>query len=113
MTISAETQVFAVIGDPVAHSLSPVMHNGWFADHGLNAVFVALPLKSEHPVVAIRALKELGLKGASVTVPHKEAAARAADRTEQPVANVLRWEANGSVSAFNTDGAGFLDALDE
>lgn len=113
MSISAATKVLAIIGDPVRHSLSPLMHNGWMADHGLDAVYVALPLKSDDPVAAIRALKCAGFAGLNVTVPHKEAAAQAADRSEGAVANVLRWEPNGSVSAFNTDGAGFLEALSE
>jgi len=113
MTISAATQVLAVIGDPVAHSLSPAMHNGWIADHGLDAVYVALPLTGEDPGAALGALKRFGFRGANVTVPHKEAAARAADRSESAVANVLRWEEDGSVSAFNTDGLGFLDSLSE
>jgi shikimate dehydrogenase len=110
-SISAQTQLFAVIGDPVGHSLSPIMHNGWIADHGLDAVYVALRLSGDDATGAIRALKRFGLKGLNVTVPHKEAAAAAADRSEGPVANVLRWEEDGSVSAFSTDGAGFLDAL--
>lgn len=102
---------FAVIGDPVSHSLSPVMHNGWFKDYGLNAEYEALLLRSDDPVAAIRALK--GYAGVNVTVPHKEAAAKAADRSAAEVANVLRWEADGTLSAYNTDGAGFIAALDE
>ena len=113
MSITAATKVFSITGDPVSHSLSPLMHNGWIADHGLDAVYVALPLKSDDPVAAIRAMKGLGFAGLNVTVPHKEAAAAAADRSEGAVANVLRWEEDGSVSAFNTDGPGFLDALSE
>jgi shikimate dehydrogenase len=105
------TKRFAVIGDPVSHSLSPLMHTGWFADHGIDATYEALPLRSDDPVAAIRALE--GFAGVNVTVPHKEAAAKAATRGEGAVANVLRWEADGSISAFNTDGAGFLDSLDE
>ena len=54
--ISATTQVLAIFGDPVGHSLSPVMHNGWIADHDLDAVYVALPLKTDDPVAAFRAL---------------------------------------------------------
>jgi len=111
--ITAATKVYAIIGDPVEHSLSPLMQNGWIADHGFDAVYVALPLKSANAVAAIRALKQLGLAGANVTVPHKEGAARAADKSDGPVANVLRWEPDGTVAAFNTDGAGFLDSLDE
>jgi shikimate dehydrogenase len=113
MTISGATKVLALIGDPVAHSLSPVMHNGWISDHGLDAVYVALRLAGEDAAASIRALGGFGLLGANVTVPHKAAAARAADRAESAVANVLRWEEDGSLSAFNTDGMGFVDALDE
>ena len=113
MTITGATRVLAVIGDPVSHSLSPLMHNGWIKDHGLDAAYVALPLRADDPAAAIRTLGSFGLAGANVTVPHKEAAARAADRTEDTAANVLRWEPDGSLSAFNTDGAGFLDALSE
>jgi shikimate dehydrogenase len=113
MRITGGTRVFAVIGDPVGHSLSPLMQNAWIEDHGLDAIYVALPLRSDDPASAIRALGSFGVAGANVTVPHKEAAARAADRAEGPVANVLRWERDGSLSAFNTDGPGFLDSLDE
>ncbi len=113
MIITPATKLLALIGDPVEHSLSPLMQNAWIADHGLDAVYVALPLRSADPAAAIRALKDFGLAGLNVTVPHKEAAALAADRTESPVANVLRREEDGSFSAFNTDGPGFLDALSE
>lgn len=111
MSVTAATKVFAVIGDPVSQSLSPVMHNGWFADHGLDAVYVALQLRSDDPVAAIRALN--GFAGLNVTTPHKEAAAKAAARSEGAVANVLRREEDGAFSAFNTDGEGFLDSLSE
>lgn len=111
MSISAATKVYGVIGDPVSHSLSPVMHNGWIADHGLDAVYIALPLKSDDPVAAIKALS--GFAGLNVTVPHKEAAAKAAARSEGLVANVLRREEDGTLSAFNTDGLGFIDSLAE
>lgn len=111
MTITAATKVFAIVGDPVRHSLSPVMHNGWIGDHGLDAVYVALQLRSDDPVAAIRSLS--GLAGMNVTVPHKEAAAKAAVRSEGAVANVLRREEDGTLSGFNTDGPGFIDSLNE
>lgn len=113
MIITGQTKVLALIGDPVSHSLSPIMHNGWLADHGIDAVYVALPLKSDDAETEIGALCRFGLAGANVTVPHKRAAASAADRSEGVVANVLRWEKDGSVSGFNTDGQGFLDSLAE
>ncbi|GAM97268.1 shikimate 5-dehydrogenase I alpha [alpha proteobacterium U9-1i] len=102
---------YAVIGDPVSHSLSPLMHNGWIADHGLNATYEARLLRAPDAVTAFRELQ--GFAGANVTVPHKEAAARAADGYTGAVANTLRWESDGRISAFNTDGDGFLDALTE
>jgi shikimate dehydrogenase len=111
MKITAATKAYAVIGDPVSRSLSPVMQNAWIEDHGFDAVYVALRVASEDPVAAIRALN--GFAGLNVTHPHKEAAAKAADRREGHVANVLRREEDGTVSAFNTDGKGFLDALGE
>lgn len=112
MTITAKTQVLAIFGDPVAQSLSPVMHNAWFADHGIDAVYVAVRVPGD-PDAVFRMMKRAGLRGANITVPHKEAAAALADRTEGRVANVWRWESDGSVSAFNTDGKGFIAALDE
>lgn len=113
MIITAKTKVFGVIGDPVSHSLSPIMQNGWIADHGIDAVYVALRLKAAHPVASIRALRGFGFGGLNVTVPHKEAAAQAADRSDVSAANVLCWNEDGFLLAFNTDGAGFLDALSE
>lgn len=112
MKVTASTQVYAVIGDPVRHSLSPVMHNGWFEDHGLDAVYIALPLKSDDPIGAIRALGQFGLKGANITVPFKEAAALAAE-AGLAAANVLSWNDARGMTAANTDGLGFVHALSE
>ncbi len=115
MPITATTGVYAILGDPVAHSLSPLMHNGWFADHQIDAVYVALRLTSrfDEAVRAIEAMRNLGLKGANVTVPHKGAAARAAGLGEGAAVNTLRWDEGGALCACSTDGAGFLAALDD
>ena len=79
--------------------------------------YVALPLRSDDPVAAMRALGKFGLKGANVTVPHKEAAARAADAPDAVVqvlgaANTLHWK-DGALEAFNTDCGGFWRALSD
>lgn len=113
MTITAATRVYGVIGNPVGHSLSPLMHNGWIADHGIDAVYVALPLKSDNPIADIRTLGRFGFKGLNVTVPYKEAAAKAAGEGEGAAANVLTWDDAGTLRASNTDGLGFLHALSE
>jgi len=109
------TKRYAVIGDPVSHSLSPLLHQGWIADHGLDATYEARLLKSADPARAIQVLT--GYNGVNVTVPHKEAAARAAERASSAVrqlnaANTLTW-LDGILHGDNTDCAGFAAALDE
>lgn len=117
MTITGKTKVIALFGNPVSHSLSPQMHNAWIADHGLDAVYVALALAERDPEGALRALRDIDVLGANVTVPFKEAAARAASfHTSEVillgVANTLSRGSTG-LSASNTDSDGFLAALDE
>lgn len=115
MMLTGASCVYAVFGDPVAHSLSPILHNGWFADHAMDAVYVGLRLQGE----AARLLGDLGgwgFMGANVTVPHKSAALKAAARSEESAkrigaANTLRIGADGALEAFNTDAPGFLDSL--
>lgn len=110
--------VFAVLGDPVGHSLSPTMHNGWFADYGVNAAYVALRVKAQDAARAFQTLGALGLAGANVTVPLKEIAAETASQREASVdvlnaANVLLVGEGSELAAFNTDAAGFILALDD
>jgi len=112
MSLTAKTKVLAVLGDPVGHSLSPLMHNGWIGDHGIDAVYVALRV-SDDASAFFAGLKSAGFHGVNVTVPHKELAARAADRSGLAVANTLRWAEDGVLEAFNTDGTGFTDALED
>ena len=50
MKITSATRLLALFGDPVRHSLSPLMHNGWIQDQGLDAVYVALRLRSGNPI---------------------------------------------------------------
>jgi shikimate dehydrogenase len=114
MTVRGDTAVYAVLGDPVKHSLSPVLHNAWMAEAGLNAVYVPLRVAP----AAFERFAALGLAGANVTVPYKESAALAADTKDSAVAtlaaaNVLRLEPDGRVAAFNTDAGGFVASLDE
>jgi shikimate dehydrogenase len=71
--ISGSTQVIGIIGDPVAHSLSPAMHNAAFAALGLDMVYVPLPVRRGAVAAAVAGLAALGLRGANVTVPHKAA----------------------------------------
>ena len=116
MPLSGATTVAAVIGDPVAHSLSPTVHNAAFAATGLDWVYVAFRVPAGEGEAAIDAMRALGLGGLSVTTPHKDVAAAAADERSAAVealgaANCLIPAGSGRVRAENTDGAGFLAGL--
>ena len=114
--IDGSTRVFAILGDPVAHSLSPAMQNAAFRVSGLKAVYVPLRCAADDLPGLLRALSRAG-GGGNVTVPHKEAAARAVDRCE-PAADRLGacntfWGEDGACVGDNTDVAGVLAALDD
>ncbi len=107
-----------VLGWPVAHSRSPAMHEAAFAAAGLNTWrYQLLPVPPELLDETVRALPAAGFAGANVTIPHKEAALRAATRATPTAraigaANTLTF-ANGEIEAENTDAPGFMVALDE
>ena len=82
--IDGSTRVFAVLGDPVAHSLSPAMQNAAFRVLGLRAVYVALRCAPRDLPGLMRALSRAG-GGGNVTVPHKELAAQSVDRCRETV----------------------------
>lgn len=112
--ISGRTRVFAILGDPVAHSLSPAMHNAAYRALGLDAVYVPLRTTAEELPGLLRGLAHAG-GGGNVTVPHKEIAV---DTVEQRSALVesLRacntfWGEPGGIRGENTDVAGVLQAL--
>lgn len=84
--IDGSTKLYGIIGNPVRHSLSPVMHNAAFQELGMNGVYV--PMQTEDGKGAVTALKLLGFQGASVTIPHKEAVMDALDEVD-PVAQKI------------------------
>jgi shikimate dehydrogenase len=105
--ISGRTTLFAVIGSPVDHSLSPAMQNAAFAAAGFDGVFVALPVAPDELEAAVRGARALGFGGMNVTVPHKEAVVPfcvALDEVAAQVGavNVLAQHARGW-AGFNTD----------
>lgn len=102
MTIGASSRIVALLGHPVAHSLSPRMQNAAFAARGLDWVYVACDVPPEGLADAVRGLAALGFAGANVTVPHKRAAARLCSEAEGEAVNTLVLEA-GRVLGYNTD----------
>lgn len=113
--VTGSTRLAAVIGDPVRHSLSPVLHNAAFAALDLDWVYVALPVQPGDGGRAVAAMSTLGIDGLNVTMPHKAAVAEAVDRCS-PVAarlgavNTVVRTADGLLGE-STDGEGFLTAL--
>jgi 3-dehydroquinate dehydratase/shikimate dehydrogenase len=71
-SIDADTEVYGVIADPVGHSMSPIIHNAAFSAMGMNRVYVPLRVPSDYLEQFIREAPELGIRGLSVTIPHKE-----------------------------------------
>jgi shikimate dehydrogenase len=113
--IDGSTRVFALLGDPVAHSLSPAMHNAAFHALGLRAVYVPLRCAPCDLPSLIHGLAKAG-GGGNVTVPHKQAAAAAMDHCSE-VAELLGacntfWSRDGATIGDNTDVDGLLTALD-
>ncbi|MFH0812853.1 MAG: shikimate dehydrogenase [Pseudomonadota bacterium] len=113
--INAKTKVCILIGDPVEHSFSPLIHNAGFQELGVNFVYVAFQVKSKDIGNAIKGIKALNIRGASITLPHKVTAIEYMDRLD-PVArkigsiNTIVNE-NGELKGFSSDGMGALKAL--
>ncbi|MEY4179731.1 MAG: Shikimate dehydrogenase [Planctomycetota bacterium] len=91
--INADTEVYGVVADPVAHSMSPRIHNTGFGQLGLNKVYVPFRVGREELPTFLANCREFGVKGLSVTIPHKEEALRLLSRTD---------EASEHIGAVNT-----------
>lgn len=116
MTLTAATRLAGVVGRPIHHSLSPVLHNAWLEAAGLDGAYVAFTLAPERFAAFVDGFRGGSLAGVNVTLPFKTDALAAADRVSPRAqaagaANVLVFEADGSVSADNTDGEGLLYAF--
>lgn len=114
--IDAKTRVCAVIGNPVRHSLSPAIHNAAFQETGQNFVYVAYEVEPENVGQAIAGVRGFGMKGLSVTIPHKVAVMEFLDELD-PVAagigavNTVVRDDDGRLLGYNTDASGSLAAL--
>lgn len=106
-----------IIGHPVAHSLSPTMHNAAFAEDGKNFAYLAMDVRPEKLRAAVDGLRALGFVGFNVTMPHKEKIIPILDSMDEvarisgAVNTVVELE--GSLHGLNTDGGGFVEACAE
>jgi shikimate dehydrogenase len=117
MTISGKTRICGVIGDPIEHSLSPIMHNAAFEKLGLDYAFLAFKVKPSQVEAAVNGMRALNIRGLNVTMPHKTTVMKHLDRVDlsaqivNSVNTILHKE--GLLFGFNTDGVGALKALKE
>ena len=113
--LTAATNVVGVIGYPVGHSLSPRLHNAAFSHLGIDWVSVGFPVTPGLATVALAGAAALGIRGLSVTMPHKEDVAGAVDDQSDTVARLGAVNCvvgiGGAWRGENTDGAGFVAAL--
>lgn len=114
--VSGSTRLYGVAGDPVAHSLSPSLHNAVFAALGIDAVSVAFRANESAAALVVAAVRGLGVRGLSVTMPLKAAVVAHCEQRSTRVAtlgaaNCLVAMADGAVRAESTDGEGLLGAI--
>lgn len=114
--ITANTAVYGVIGDPIGHSLSPMIHNAAFRKLGLDAVYLPFRVPREHLTQFLDDAPALGIRGLSVTIPHKEAVLPRltdADASTEGVGacNTMVWD-DRAIHGYNTDERAALEGLE-
>ncbi|MBF9027580.1 shikimate dehydrogenase [Rhodobacterales bacterium FZCC0188] len=111
--MTASVPLAAVIGDPIGHSKSPVLHGFWLRAYQISGHYVPLHVRSGDLEQVLDAMPRMGFVGANVTIPHKETVLDLADIVTDRAraigaANTLTFHKNGKIEADNTDGHGFL-----
>ena len=114
--INSETELFGVIGDPIGHSLSPLLHNRMMRKIGFNGVYVPIRVARDQLTGALSDLDELGFRGLSVTIPHKEGVLAKFPKCEEIVrqmgaANTLYRDSSNEWQSSNTDYQAALDSV--
>jgi shikimate dehydrogenase len=115
MEISGKTKICALIGDPVEHSMSPVMHNTAYTKLGLDYAYIPFHVKPDGLGKAVEGLRALHVRGFNVTIPHKVAVIPWLDGLD-PLAEKIGAvntvvNTDGELRGYNTDAEGFLKAL--
>ncbi|TYS59192.1 shikimate dehydrogenase [Sutcliffiella horikoshii] len=109
--------LYGVIGSPIAHSMSPLIHNDAFLQKGVDAYYHAFHVDPEELETAVAGMRALGVNGFNVTIPHKEAIIPLLDRVEDAALQIGAVNTvvnrNGELIGYNTDGRGFVEALKE
>ncbi|MDH3982225.1 MAG: hypothetical protein OES84_04910, partial [Kiritimatiellaceae bacterium] len=117
MNLSGHTKPFAVLGHPIGHTLSPVMHNASMRKLSFDGIYLALDVHPDRLMEVLPSMALMGFAGVNLTVPHKEIAFRGLEQLDDSAklfgaANTVEFTDEGMVG-HNTDGYGFLKALAE
>ncbi len=114
--ISSKTSFIALIGDPISHSLSPIMQNAALQYLGLDLIYIAVPCKDKDLELVLNSFKKINCKGLNITIPHKEKVFDLCSEIS-PIANklkainTLKLNSEKEWSATNTDVEGFIYPL--
>jgi 3-dehydroquinate dehydratase/shikimate dehydrogenase len=116
-SIGPATPVYCVIGDPIGHSKSPLIHNAALAALGQDGVYVPFRIPREGLDEFLAGAREFGIRGVSITIPHKETSLKFATRLDPATAtigavNTLHFAADGETYAYNTDEPGAMESLE-
>ncbi|MBE2275590.1 MAG: shikimate dehydrogenase [Rhodobacteraceae bacterium] len=116
MTDHPRIPLAGVLGHPVAHSRSPVLHGYWLRRYGLKGYYIPIDVAPADLGHVVRTLPQMGFVGVNITIPHKEAILEIADIVTDRAAligaaNTLIFRADGRIHADNTDGTGFIANL--
>jgi len=115
MKVSGHTQIFGIMGSPIEHSLSPVMHNAAFEALGIHAVYLPFLVKPEDLGKATMSLRALNVSGVNVTIPHKGGVIEFLDELDASAKQIGAVNTivhrSGKLYGYNTDGAGFMLSL--
>jgi shikimate dehydrogenase len=117
VNIDGKTRVYGVIGYPIKHTFSPLMHNAAFKSLGMNAVYLAFEIKPKYLKSALSYMKSMGVRGFNATIPHKEKLLKYLDEIDKEASLIKAVNTvaikNGRLKGFNTDGRGFIGSLKE
>ena len=118
LPLSGTTKPFAVLGHPIGHTLSPLMHNAAFRARGMDAVYLAFDVAPDRLMGVLGSMRDMGFAGVNLTVPLKEVAFNGLETKDESArrlgaVNTVEFLADGSLVGHNTDGAGFSRAINE
>lgn len=117
MAVSGKTRITGIFGNPIEHTLSPLMHNAAFQTLGLDICYVPFRVSPESLPDAVRAIRSLNMMGVNITIPHKEKVIPLLDKVHEEASfigavNTVTHN-DGILTGYNTDGRGFLSSLTE